>query len=53
MHDKVLAISESISSEVSSSYDIIPTSTDTDMMPHLKKYTDGIREGELWSDNGI
>ena len=30
-----------------------PGSTDTGMMPHLKKYTDGRREGEIWTDNGI
>ncbi len=30
-----------------------PGSTDTDMMPHLKKYADGVRDGEVWNDNGI
>lgn len=30
-----------------------PGSTDTDMMPHLKKFTDGIRDGEEWKDNAI
>ena len=30
-----------------------PGTTDTDMMPHLKSYTDGKREGNQWKDNGI
>lgn len=30
-----------------------PGVTDTDMMPHLKTYTDGIREGKAWGDNSI
>lgn len=30
-----------------------PGTTDTDMMPHLKQYTDGVREGLLWKDNAI
>lgn len=30
-----------------------PGSTDTDMMPHLKQYTDGIRAGKPWGDNSI
>lgn len=30
-----------------------PGSTDTDMMPHLRKYTDGIRSGEEWKDNAL
>lgn len=30
-----------------------PGTTDTDMMPHLKPYTDGIREGKPWPDNSI
>lgn len=30
-----------------------PGTTDTDMMPHLKPYTDGVREGKPWNDNSI
>lgn len=30
-----------------------PGTTDTDMMPHLKPFTDGIREGKSWNDNSI
>ena len=30
-----------------------PGSTDTDMMPHLKQYTDGVRPGKIWTDNSI
>ncbi len=30
-----------------------PGTTDTDMMPHLKPYTDGIRPGKPWNDNSI
>ncbi len=30
-----------------------PGTTDTDMMPHLKAYTDGKREGKSWPDNSI
>jgi NAD(P)-dependent dehydrogenase (short-subunit alcohol dehydrogenase family) len=30
-----------------------PGSTDTDMMPHLRKYSDGIRAGEEWKDNAL
>ncbi len=30
-----------------------PGTTDTDMMPHLKEYTDGVRNGKPWVDNSI
>ena len=30
-----------------------PGTTDTDMMPHLKKFTDGLRDGEEWKDNAL
>lgn len=30
-----------------------PGVTDTDMMPHLKAYTDGIRDGKPWPDSSI
>lgn len=30
-----------------------PGATDTDFMPHLKVYADGIRQGKPWPDNSI
>lgn len=30
-----------------------PGTTDTDMMPYLRPYTDGYRKGKRWYDNGI
>ncbi|MCD8373484.1 MAG: SDR family oxidoreductase [Clostridia bacterium] len=30
-----------------------PGVVDTDMMPHLRQYTDGIREGKPWNDSSI